>query len=121
MKTRILAAALLLAGLSGCGASERNAEKISGKTFYYENEGFGGSFKIELQEGGSFQYYVGLLSSYMAHGTWSVSGDVLTLEDSDFQIVNHFQIDGDTLRFQEQDSTNFMYVKVTDGERFNAG
>lgn len=121
MKKRIPAAALLLLSLSGCGASERNAEMISGKTFYYENEGFGGAFKIELNEGGSFQYYEGMLSSYLAHGTWSVSGDVLTLEDFDFQIVNHFRIDGDTLRFQEQDSSNFMYVKVKDGERFSAG
>ena len=44
----------------------------------------------------------------------------MTLKDQDYELVNHFRIDGDSLRFIAQDSTNFMNVKVQDGEAFNA-
>ena len=121
MKRSICIAAMLLAaGLTGCGSAEKTAEDIAGKTYYYENDGFGGAFRIELNPDGSFLYYEGNLSSYIANGKWSVSNDTLTLEDQDYKLVNHFQIDGDSLRFIEKDSTNFTYVKVKDGEAFKA-
>ncbi len=121
MKRSICVAAMLLAaGLSGCGSTEKTAEQIAGKKYYYEKEGFGGSFSIELNADGSFLYYEGNLSSYIATGTWSVSKDTVTLKDQDYELVNHFRIDGDSLRFIAQDSTNFMNVKVQDGEAFNA-
>lgn len=110
---------MLAAGLFGCGSSVNYEEAVAGKTFYYENDGFGGTFSIQLKEDGSFEYYEGSLSSYMAHGKWSISDDTLTLEDTDYQIVNHFQIDGDKLRFLAKDSSNFMYVQVKDGETFH--
>ena len=121
MKRCIMTAALLLAaGLTGCSGSEKAADEITGKTYYYENDGFGGAFSIELKTDGSFLYYEGNLSSYIATGTWSIEKDTVTLRDRDYELVNHFQIDGDSLLFIEKDSTNFTYVKVKDGEAFKA-
>lgn len=34
--------------------------------------------------------------------------------------MNHFRCDGNDLVFVEQDSNNFVYVKVKDGERFHS-
>ena len=130
MKRILLTAAVLSAVcLTGCGSSGHNAETLAGKTFYYDGEGFGGTFKIELKANGSFEYFEGALSSYFGTGKWSVSNDTLTLKDentpklndSDPNLVNHFQIDGDTLRFIEKDSSNFIYVRLKDGETFHAG
>ena len=130
MKRMLFTAAVLSAAcLTGCGSAAQNADTLAGKTFYYQGEGFGGAFRIELNEDGSFEYYEGPLSSYIGAGKWSVSNDILTLKDknspkvneSDPNLVNHFQIDGDTLRFIEKDSSNFIYVRLKDGEAFHAG
>ena len=130
MKRILYTAAVLSAAcLTGCGSAAQNEDTLAGKTFYYDGEGFGGPFKIELKENGKFEYYEGALSSYIGAGKWAVSNDTLTLKDentpklneTDPNLVNHFQIDGDTLRFIEKDSSNFLYVRLKDGEAFHAG
>ncbi|MCI7474506.1 MAG: M56 family metallopeptidase [Clostridiales bacterium] len=100
--------------------------KISGNQpspaglYLYEGDGFGGDFTISLRADGSFTYYEGHLSSYIGAGQWSVSGDVLTLEDkTGVSKVNHFRIEGNDLIFQANGSTNFIYVKVADGAVFS--
>ena len=131
MKRRFCFAAILLAAcLGGCCSSDANlAEEIAGKTYYYDKEGFGGAFRIELKTDGTFEYYEGMLSSYIGTGKWTVSNDMLMLEDaytpkmdeSSPNLVNYFRISGSTLTFTENGSSNFIYVKVRDGETFNAG
>lgn len=88
--------------------------------YLYEGDGFGGDFTITLRADGSFTYYEGGLSSYIGAGKWSVSGDILTLEDeTGVPKVNHFRMEGNNLIFQANGSTNFIYVKVADGAVFS--
>jgi len=83
-------------------------------------DGFGGDFTITLRADGSFTYYEGGLSSYIGAGKWSVSGDILTLEDeTGVPKVNHFRMEGNDLIFQAKGSSNFIYVKVADGSAFS--
>ena len=103
--------------LAGCGKTY-TAEDITGKVFTYEKDGFGGAFTIKIYEDGTFQYYVGLLSSYIGIGEWSVEDGILTLEDYDLDFINHFRIGENTLTYLAVDSTNFMYLTVEDGDRF---
>ena len=95
--------------------------EIAGKTYVYENEGILGSFAITLYEDGSFTYFEGLASSYIGNGSWMQEGDNITMTDDgegSYGLVNHFKFVGENLVFVEQNSSNFVYVKVKDGERF---
>ena len=92
------------------------------KTYLYNGEGFGGSFTITLYEDGTFTYYEGMLSSYIGTGSFMLDGDTVIMTDDGhggYGLVNHFRHDGDDLVFIEQDSDNFVYVKVKDGEKFH--
>ena len=95
---------------------------VAGKTYVYEGEGIMGSFSITLYDDSTFTYYEGMASSYIGIGSWEEDGDTITLTDDGhggYGLVNHFKIDGDDLVFVEQDSDNFVYVKVKDGEKFS--
>ena len=95
--------------------------EIAGKTYVYENEGILGSFAITLYEDGSFTYFEGLASSYIGNGSWTQEGDNITMTDDGeggYGLVNHFKFIGENLVFVEHNSSNFVYVKVKDGERF---
>ena len=94
---------------------------IAGKTFVYENEGILGNFTITLYEDGTFSYYEGNASSYFGVGIWQQDGSIVTLADDDqlHPLVNKFIMDGDDLVFVEQGSSNFIYVKVKEGEHFH--
>lgn len=97
-------------------------DDIAGKIYLYEGEGFGGSFTITLYEDGTFSYYEGMLSSYIALGSWKQDGDIITLTDDGhggYGLVNHFKFDSETLTFVEKGSDNFVYLKVKDGEKFH--
>ena len=97
-------------------------DDIAGKTYLYDGEGFGGSFTITLYEDGTFTYYEGMLSSYIGTGTFMLDDDTVIMTDNGhggYGLVNHFRRDGDDLVFVEQDSDNFVYVKVKDGEKFS--
>ena len=98
--------------------------QVAGKTYVYEKEGLIGDFAITLNEDGTFSYCEGLASSYLARGTWVLEGDILTLADdgsAGYPFVNRFRVDGEDLVFIEWQSSNFIYVKVKDGERFHSG
>ncbi|MBP5579732.1 MAG: dockerin type I repeat-containing protein [Ruminococcus sp.] len=96
---------------------------IAGKTFVYEKEGFGGDCSIDFKEDGTFLYSPGYLSSYLGGGTWEVSGNkvILTHEDDIMsrKRVNCFSIVGNELIYIEEDSDNFIGIKVKDGEKFS--
>ena len=96
---------------------------VAGKTYLYEGEGFMGNFTITLYNDGTFTYYEGMASSYIGIGSWEQNGDSIILTDDGhggYGLVNHFRCDGNDLVFVEQDSNNFVYVKVKDGERFHS-
>ena len=96
---------------------------VAGKTYLYEGEGFMGNFTITLYNDGTFTYYEGMASSYIGIGAWEQNGDSIILTDDGhggYGLVNHFRCDGNDLVFVEQDSNNFVYVKVKDGERFHS-
>lgn len=92
----------------------------AGKSYLYEGEGFGGEFSIQIKEDGSFSYYEGMLSSYIGIGTWAQKNNILILKDESYDIINHFIIDEDSLRFVEENSSNFIYVQLKDGAVFKA-
>ena len=102
---------------------ENFLSKVKGMTYVYENEGILGSFQITLFEDGTFTYYEGNASSYFGTGTWKQDGSTITMTDNElagYNLVNHFKLDGSDLIFVEQNSSNFIYVKVKNGEKFHS-
>lgn len=113
----------LFFALAACGQQNREKEDlrdvIAHRTYLYEKEGFGGEFTIQINDDGTFIYYEGALSSYIGIGSWVLDDDILVLSEGDGDaFVNRFKVDGSDLVFLSEGSSNFMYVKVVDGERF---
>lgn len=107
--------------LAGCSNSIQESD-VAGKSYRYEKEGFGGDFSIQINTDGTFDYYEGALSSYIGVGTWELDGDTLRLkenEETGFPLVNYFTVKGDNLIFSAENSSNFLYVKVAEGEKFS--
>ena len=101
---------------------ETNLSGVRGKTYVYENQGILGSFTITIYDDRTFTYYEGNASSYFGIGTWKQDGDLITMTDDDEAgcgLVNHFKLEGTDLVFVEQNSYNFIYVKVKNGEKFH--
>ena len=120
----ILSAACLLT-VPACGkpSPEDIREAISGKTYLYEKDGFGGDFTIRLNADKTFTYYEGSLSSYIGAGSWTLDGETLVLADGDaygHSRENSFKIVGGDLVFQAEGSTNFTHIKAADGDKFSA-
>lgn len=93
----------------------------STKTFVHEKDGFGGEFTIQINDDGTFGCYEGLLSSYIGIGSWILDNDILVLSDDDgigYLLVNRFEVKDGDLVFLSEDSSNFLYVNVADGEHF---
>ena len=92
-----------------------------GKTYTYEKEGIMGDFTITLFNDGTFSYYEGMASSYLGFGSWKREGDTIIMTDDGhgvMRLVNRFEFDKTDLIFVEEGSSNFIYVKVQNGERF---
>ena len=121
-KRRLVSALLLLFVLMAAGCSGQPAAVSAGdladQVYIYEKEGFGGNFAITLNSDGSMYYSVGLLSSYLGIGTWELDGDTVTLTTDDGNFVHHFAVEDGALVYQAKDSTDFMYLTVSDGEKF---
>jgi len=66
-----------------------------------------------------------LLSSYLPLGTYSIDDDILTMTTDDNKYIYVFQIDGDNLIFQENESSSVNMIdgrfgaKVTDNSKFH--
>ena len=105
----VLVAALFLAS---CSSNDVQTDS----TYVYDGEGFGGAFTITISDNGSFTFYEGFLSSYIGHGKWQIKHKILTISDGTF--TNKFEIRGKEIVFVEEGSTNFMYVKLKDGDKF---
>lgn len=121
---KIVVFALIIACLfsvTACGRSEDIRDTIADKIFVYEKDGFGSAFTISLSDDGTFSYYEGGFSSYIGAGSWVLEDDILVLSDDDevgYPFVNRFKVKDGELVFISEDSSNFLYVKVADGERF---
>ena len=119
---------LVLAALAACAVAAVCflTDPVTGpspaeKRYTYEGKGFGGDFAITVRDDGTFTYYEGMLSSHLGNGTWAVSGDILTLTDrkgAEPVRVNRFRMEGDDLVFLAEGSDNFLYVQLSEGERF---
>lgn len=117
----IFLSVLTLLAFAACGEKFETAEDYANRSYIYEGGGFGGDFSITLDEDGTFSYYEGLLSSYIGFGSWTVEGDIITLtEDPEgtYGFVNHFRMEDGDLVFVSEGSSDFLYVDVSDGERF---
>lgn len=119
---------LVVLCITGCAEKEEvqdNKNSVAGKKYIYTGEPFSDiednyAFTITINDDGTYSYCESLLSSYLGLGKWSVNDYVLTLsDDTGVEIINYFLIDGEDLVFIEENSTNFIYVKVKDGERFH--
>ncbi len=131
MKRYAIFAVLIVFAISLVGCVEQEIS-VGDMIYTYEGEGFGSDFTISIYSDGTFSCYVGMLSSYIGIGAWSLDGDVLTLTEggllpsisdgdgvSTRNNVNHFRVEGDTLYFIEEGSSNFGSLMVQDGECFH--
>lgn len=129
MKKSVLLVLSLIFILSGCGAKPRQMIYRLGKAYEYEKGGFSGieddKFIIYINDDGTFTYSEGWASSHLAANEkcrWEIEGDIITFtEDRDYgeDMVNRFKVESDGLVFIEEGSTNFIYTKVEDCDRFN--
>lgn len=122
MKRRLVSVLLLLLVLLAAGCSSQpaavTADDLADQVYIYEKEGFGSDFTITLNSDGSMRWCEGLLSSYFGPGTWELDGNTVTLTTDDGKFVNHFTVEDGALVYQSAGSTGFMYLTVSDGEKF---
>lgn len=122
MKRRLVSVLLLLLVLLAAGCSSQpsavTADDLADQVYLYEKEGFGSDFTITLNSDGSMYWSVGALSSYFGRGTWELDGNTVTLTTDDGKFVNHFTVEDGALVYQSAGSTGFMYLTVSDGEKF---
>ncbi len=77
------------------------------------------NFQLTLMEDGRFTYYATPLSSYIGYGNYVIEDDIITLtDDGSYGFVNHFRIKNGKLIFIADGSSNFMYVKLKNGDAF---
>ena len=124
----IMFALTIVFGVIGCSNSkEITKDEIADKVYVYEGEGAGSEFYIMLRSDGTFQYYAGMLSSYIGMGTWEIDEDnIICMNDNmthkidgtEFVRTNYFLSIGNELTWIADGSDNFLYVKVEDGEKF---
>ncbi len=93
------------------------------KTYVWEKEGFGGAFTITLYDDGTFEYYVGYLSSHIGLGNWEIDkkDSLLRLSeetDKDDPNLFTFEVQAGKITYIANESSDFMYVTVEDGDSF---
>lgn len=122
MKRMIVFALMLIFILTSAGCASKGSDvSVADKMYIYEHDGHGGEFKIVIYEGGKFLYYEGALSDHIGIGVWITVDSVISLfENGEDGRVNHFEFDGETLKFIEEGSSNFAYVTLEEGDTFNA-
>lgn len=122
--------ATALACLCAFGSVEKPEDElvwpygVSEMTYVRDAGGFGGDFTITLRQDGGFEYYEGLLSSYIGSGTWTREDGVICLADEVLKdsagIRRHyFTLEDGDLIFRAEGSAAFKYLDVEDGERFS--
>lgn len=106
----------------GCAKSEvPDPTEFADTTYIYENKGAGGQFSVILKSDGTFLYYEGLDSDYVALGNWTVEDNKICLKDNEedgHSLVNYFKYEDGNLVFVKKNSTGFLYVDVKNGDIF---
>lgn len=97
------------------------AEAISNKQYVYTKPGAGSAFYINIYSDGTFQYYAGMYSSHIGLGDWKLKDGKLYLHDTTLTnpMTFVFSVEEDALAYIADESHPFMYVNVSDGDRFN--
>ena len=108
--------------LPSCKKSDESLkEQFRGKTYVWEEDGFGSDFTITLNDDNTYEYYEGNLSSYLGAGKWKIEDGVLIMtETAGNDAVYKLDLGDDELRFRS-DSDNFIYVTVEEGSVFKIG
>ena len=92
-------------------------------TYVWEKEGFGSPFTITLKADGSCSYYIGMLSSHIGLGSWSLADGIVTMKENENGLgqtnLFHFRVEADALIFIDDASDAFQAVGVSDGDRFS--
>lgn len=93
-----------------------------GRIYVYQGDGFGSDFTLTLRDDGTFQYYEGMLSSYIGIGRWELEGSTLVITDDEELCGkarrNVFEMTDDGLMWKADGSENFIYVQLNDGAEF---
>lgn len=131
MEGWFLAVAVPKADIAGCTAydayicAERDPNAVSlprGKlirSYEFEGEDVGQNASVSLYDSGEFVFMLSPLSSYLAHGEYTLENDRLTLITSDGRYTFVFDVEGDTLVFDASASSGVAgYTGITDGSVF---
>jgi hypothetical protein len=113
---------VFVVALTSCGSkSEKIEDNVIGKKFIYSGEGLDGDdFAITFNEDNTFTYSEGRASSHLGYGEWSIEGKIITLVENleTDKRKNRFEINDNQLKWLEEGSSNFIYVKLKNGEVF---
>ena len=114
----LLLVILTLVCLVSCGKNQEEHSLYGCYTFGDDPNMFM-NFQLTLLEDGRFSYYASPLSSYIGAGEYVIEGDIITLTDEgSYSFVNRFRMEDGKLIFIEEGSSNFLYVKLEDGDAF---
>ena len=104
------------------------ASPVSGKCYVSEADGFGSKQQLSFSDDGTGQYYIGMLSSYIAFGNWTADADTVTLtvspteyDDPDtesFSLVFRLNDDGSLTFVSNGDEKGRFDTYLHDGDRF---
>ena len=110
----------LLIGVLLCACSEDKVTLTAGQYEYANNETAESTlpiyFLITINEDGTYVYSESIASSSVTNGTWTISDGKLVLKDE--LGTNYFNIEDGKLTFISDNSDNYTYVEVRDGEEF---
>ena len=127
MKKRLFAIIVLviLAFTTFSACAEQNID-FAEKAYIYEQLLGDEPFIIYIEADGTYTYSEGS-QNLISYGTWSYRNGILTLHDDDKDnslsnidniIINKFTVESGYLAFIEEGSTNFKYLKISDGDKF---
>lgn len=109
-----------LIGVLLCSCSDSKITLKSGQYEYANNETAESTlpiyFLLTINEDGTYGYSESIASSSVTRGTWTISDGKLVLEDE--LGTNYFNIQDGKLTFISENSDNYTYVEVQDGEEF---
>ena len=88
-------------------------------TYSRKNEEFGGldEFSITLNQDSTFSYYETMISSRFGLGNYTFEDGIVTLRDGDKKFRFRYYLNA--LEYIAEESDEFTYIKLADGEIFN--
>ncbi len=106
---------LMIFFLAACSG----VQSLSSGDYIYSDSGEPLYPILSLESGNKFSFTYSVLSSYIAYGSYELSGDELLLKTSDGKYEYRFRVDGKTLIFNAEESSELPdYTDVPDGAVF---